>query len=40
MLLTGATEFNRYHPIVPVFGQLFGWSSADIDQFWTEAFAL
>jgi hypothetical protein len=40
MLLTGATEFNRYHPIVPVFGQLFGWSGADIDLFWTEAYQL
>jgi hypothetical protein len=40
MVLTGATEFQRTHPLVPVFAGLFGWSSTDIDDFWTEAFAL
>jgi hypothetical protein len=40
MILTGATQFERTHPLVPVFGTLFGWTSADIDQFWIEAYAL
>lgn len=40
MLLTGATQFERAHPLVPVFAQLFGWSDADLDQFWIEAGAL
>jgi hypothetical protein len=40
MILTGATQFERTHPLVPVFATLFGWSSQDLDAFWTEAYAL
>lgn len=37
MLLVGATQYDRNHPIVPVFAQLFGWGPAELDTFWLEA---
>ncbi|RVD40991.1 hypothetical protein EN742_11290 [Mesorhizobium sp. M4A.F.Ca.ET.020.02.1.1] len=40
MLLSGATEFQRAHPLTAVFGQAFGWTDAEIDAFWTDASAL
>lgn len=40
MVLTGATEFQRNHPLVGVFASLFGWTNADLDTFWAEAYAL
>lgn len=40
MLLTGATQFDRSHPLVPMFGAAFGWTGAQVDAFWTAAAAL
>lgn len=40
MLLTGATQFDRGHPLVAVFGAAFGWDDADLDTFWIAAAAL
>ena len=37
MVLSGATEFDRTHPLVQVFGHLFSWTPQDIDDFCTEA---
>lgn len=34
MLLTGATEFRRHHPLVDVIGTTNGWSPEAIDDFW------
>lgn len=40
MLLTGATQFDRSHPMVAMFGGALGWSSAQLDDFWLTAAAL
>lgn len=40
MLLTGATQFDRQHPLVAAFAAAFGWSAADVDAFWSSASAL
>lgn len=40
MLLTGATQFDRNHPLVPMFAAAFGWSTDDINTFWTAAASL
>ncbi|MER9506046.1 hypothetical protein [Mesorhizobium sp. M0579] len=40
MLLSGATEFKRAHPLTNVFGQAFGWDSSQVDAFWISASAL
>lgn len=37
MILSGATEFRRSHPLVEAFGAAFGWKPEDIDNFWIEA---
>lgn len=37
MLIEGATEFRRVHPIVDTFAAGFGMSAADIDQLWIDA---
>ncbi|RWF64957.1 hypothetical protein [Mesorhizobium sp.] len=37
MLLSGATEFKRAHPLTAVFGQAFGWTGLQVDAFWTDA---
>lgn len=36
MILRGATQFERAHPLTSAFGAMFGWSSAQIDQFWLD----
>lgn len=40
MLICGATEFHRQHPMVPVFLGFFGLGEADRDPLWTAAAAL
>lgn len=40
MLISGATIFNRDHPLTLTFGAAFGWSSEQIDAFFTAAAAL
>lgn len=40
MLLTGATQFDRNHPMVAVFGVAFGWTPEQLDSFWIEAHQL
>jgi hypothetical protein len=40
MLLQGAIEFRRAHPLVKTFGAGMGWSKADIDQLWRDGSAL
>ena len=37
MLLLGATEFHRSHPLTDTFGMAFGISSAEVDEFWNDA---
>jgi hypothetical protein len=37
MLLSGATEFKRAHPLTAALGLAFGWDNAKIDQFWRDA---
>ena len=37
MILSGATEFERYHPMVAMVGQYMGLSDADIDGFFQRA---
>jgi len=34
MLLSGAVEFQRNHPMVPAVGAAFSWTEAQIDDFW------
>jgi hypothetical protein len=34
MLLSGAIEFHRDHPLVPAVGAAFSWTDAQIDDFW------
>jgi hypothetical protein len=40
MLLTGAKEFSRNHALVESMGAALGFSSADLDAFWSECAAL
>lgn len=40
MLLSGATQFERRHPMVNLFSAAFGWTDAQLDQFWIAASAL
>lgn len=40
MLLVGAVQFDRQHPMVAVLGQAFGWTDAQLDALWTAAAAL
>jgi hypothetical protein len=40
LLLKGATEFRRDNYVVPVFGSMYGMTSAQIDQLWRDAHAL
>lgn len=40
MLLSGAIEFRRTHPLVTQFGAAMGWTSAQIDALWITAAAL
>ncbi len=40
MLLSGATEFKRAHPLTSAFGAAFGWGESQIDAFWISAVAL
>lgn len=40
MLLKGAIEFKRSHPMVPVLGAAYGWTSAQLDALWTAAAVL
>lgn len=40
MLLTGAKEFRRDHPLVGSMGVALGFSAADLDAFWTQCAAL
>lgn len=34
MVLSGATQFERGHPLVGYLGQVLGWSDAQIDDLW------
>lgn len=36
MLLKGATQFERAHPLTEAFGALQGWSAEQVDQFWRD----
>lgn len=40
MLLTGATQFDRKHPMVNALMMSFGWSDAQTDDLWRAAAAL
>ena len=40
MLLQGATQFNRSHPLTQAFGAGFGMTPEQIDELWIEADAL
>ncbi|MES0023168.1 MULTISPECIES: hypothetical protein [unclassified Mesorhizobium] len=40
MLLSGATEFKRAHPLTSAFGAGFGWTEQQIDNFWISASTL
>lgn len=40
MLLAGATQFDRTHPLVAAFALAMGWDQAQIDGFWMAASAL
>lgn len=40
MLLSGATIFERSHPLTEAVGASLGWTSDQIDQFFTQAAAL
>lgn len=37
MLLSGATQFERYHPLTEAVGAHLGWTSEQIDQFYIQA---
>jgi len=37
MLLTGATQFERYLPLVSSFSSALGWSNTQLDDFWRSA---
>jgi len=40
MLLSGATVFERKHPLTSAVGSAYGWSSVQVDQFFISAGAL
>jgi hypothetical protein len=40
MLLAGATQFDRRHPLTADFAALMGWSADDLDALWLYAAAL
>ena len=40
MLLSGATVFERKHPLTSAVGAAYGWSSAQVDQFFIDAGSL
>lgn len=40
MLLSGATQFQRDHPMVTTFAQALGWDEQQIDDLWRMAAAL
>lgn len=40
MLLKGAVQFHRNHPMVSVIGQAFGWKDSQIDALWIAAYDL
>ncbi|RWX72603.1 hypothetical protein [Mesorhizobium sp. M2A.F.Ca.ET.039.01.1.1] len=40
MLLSGATEFKRDHPLTATLGMAFGWDAPEVDQFWRDAAAI
>jgi hypothetical protein len=40
MLLKGAVEFRRDHPMVAVLGAAYGWTSAQLDALWSSAVVL
>lgn len=40
MLLSGATTFDRSHPLTEVVRASLGWTTAQIDQFFIDAFQL
>lgn len=37
MMLAGATQFNRHHPLTEAVGSALGWDAAQIDQFFIDA---
>lgn len=37
MLLSGATQFERHHPLTEVVGQSLGWDAEQIDEFFRQA---
>jgi hypothetical protein len=37
MLLSGAVEFKRAHPLTVAFGAAMGWTSEQLDNLWVEA---
>lgn len=40
MLVSGATVFERAHPLTVAIGQAYGWDGAKMDDFWRAAAAL
>lgn len=40
MMLAGATQFNRSHPMTLALAQGMGWTTAQLDMLWTAAAAL
>lgn len=40
LLISGATSFQREHPLTEAIGAAYGWDSAEIDEFWAECAAL
>lgn len=37
MMLAGATQFNRHHPLTEAVGGALGWTSGQVDQFFIDA---
>jgi len=40
MLISGATVFERSHPVAALIGGLYGWTSPQVDALWRDASAL
>lgn len=40
MIVSGATIFNRHHPLTVAIGTAYGWTSSQMDAFWIAAAAL
>lgn len=40
MLISGATVYERHHPMTEVIGQAYGWNSEQIDTFFNAAYLL